>query len=332
VAQAPVAARSTGPLSRPVLHERWQLDGTLLGPSSIAQLDASQMLVVDECRHELVVLDEDGAVVRRIGGEGAEPGRFRYPTHAVADGEGGAWVTDRWNHRVQHVDAAGRPLNAFGTYGPAAGEFNEPWGVALLDGGNLIVADRANHRLQAVSLDGTPQAIYGRGGCARDYYEGPSFKRGFVFQRWSELFSRFVSHELLFREQGYAVGTLEHPQGIAACGPGRVLVADPGVGAVLVCTLESGEIELFWRPRGIHLVPTSITALRDGLYLVAADAGPTACLLDASGRHVLFNVPGLEHLTACAPGPGSTLWCLDGWNRRLVCFDFELAPAEDDGP
>lgn len=331
-AQAALAARSADPLARPILIERWRLDGAFVGPSCITALNASRMLVVEECRHQLVVLDENGGIVERIGGEGTAPARFRYPTHAVADGDGGAWVTDRWNHRVQHLDGTGRVTSSFGAYGPARGEFNEPWGIALLDGQQLVVADRSNHRLQVTSLDGTSRTACGQGGYGRDYYEGPSFKRGYVFQRWSGRLNRFVTHDLLFREQGYAVGTLEYPQGIAACGSGRVLVADPGVGSVLVCTVATGQIEPFWVPRAVRLVPTAIAAIGDGLYMVTGDAGHTACLLDASGRHALFNVPGIEHATACAPGPGSTLWCLDAWNGSLICCDLDVEPVEDDGP
>ena len=322
------------PLPRPILTERWSVggDGTFLGPSGVALLDQARMLVVDECRHSIAVLDENGALVRRIGTEGTEPGSFRYPTHAVADGRGGFWVTDRWNHRVQRLDASGRVLSTTGSYGPAPGEFNEPWGIALLDDGRLVVSDRSNHRLQVLSGDGAPPWTCGRGGYDRSYYEGGGFKRGYVFQRWSGLSNRFVSHETLFREQGYALGTLEYPQGIAACGDGRVLVADPGLGVVLRCTPGQGSVESLVASRGVRFAPTNVAGLGNGLFVAVADAGHTACLLDAEGAYAFFNVPGIEHLTACALGPGSTLWCLDGWNHRLACYDLDFEPPEGAAP
>jgi hypothetical protein len=313
-------------LVRPVLTPRWSVGGddTLLGPSGLAPLDQGTVLVVDECRHGLVVLDEQGALVRRIGAEGAAPGCLRYPTHAAPDGDGGFWVTDRWNHRVQHLDAGGGFLSSFGAYGSAPGEFNEPWGISAVDDGTLVVSDRSNHRLQVFSADGALVGTCGRGGYDRSHYEGDGFKRGYVFERWGALSNRFLSHETLFCEQGYALGTLEYPQGLAACGDGRVLVADPGLGALLRCTLGGGSVEPMASMSGSRFVATNVTRVGDGLFVAAADAGAVACLLDAEGRSVCFDVPGVEHVTACALGPGSTLWFLDGWNHRIVCCDWAL--------
>ncbi len=346
-------------LPSPVLELCWSVggDGTFLGPSGVTALDDGLMLVVDECRHGLVVLDENGSVVRRLGEAGSAPGSFRYPTQAVADGDGGFWVTDRWNHRVQRLDASGRVLCAAGSYGPAPGEFNEPWGIAVGDDGRLVVSDRSNHRLQVVSGDGAFVGTCGRGGYDRFYYEGKAFKGGYVYQRWGALSNRFMPHETLFHEQGYTLGTLEYPQGLAACGGGRVLVADPGIGVVLRCTLETGAIEPLTAP-GARPAPTNVAGIGGGLFVAVADAGNAAWLLDAEGCAAqdsaaqdsvaqgsgaqgsgargsgargsvgLFEVPGIEHLTACAPGPGGTLWCLDGWNHRLACYRLELGPVE----
>jgi len=323
-------AATASPLPRPTLTPRWSVGGddTFLGPSCVAPLDEARMLLVDECRHAVVVLDENGTLVRRIGAEGSDSGAFRYPTHAVADGCGGFWVTDRWNHRVQRLDASGNVLASVGTYGAAPGEFNEPWGIALLADGRLVVADRSNHRLQILLDDGTPAQTCGRGGYDRAYYEGHGFKEGYVFQRWSALSNRFLPHETLFREQGYTLGTLEYPQGLAACGDGRVLVADPGLCAVLSCTLDAGCVEPLIALSDVGVVLTNVTALGDGLFLAVPDAGNAACLLDADGAHVLVEITGIEHLTACAPGPRGTLWCLDGWNHRLVCYDLRFEPPQ----
>ncbi len=317
-------------LPRPVLTQRWALGGddTFRGPSGLAPLGDGRMLVVDECRHSVALFDADGALVRRVGREGAEPGAFRYPTHATADCAGGFWVTDRWNHRVQHLDAAGRVLAVSGAYGPGPGEFNEPWGITRLDDGRLIVSDRSNHRVQVLSSEGTFVATCGRGGYGRSYYEGTRFKRGEVFGRWSALSTRFVSPETLFRAQGYALGTLEYPQGIAACGDGRVLIADPGLGTIHCCAPDGGRIEAPAWPSGTRCVPTNVAGLGDGLFVAVGDWGRTACLLNASGDTVLFDVPGIEHLTACAAGPGGTLWCLDGWNHRLVCHRLDFEPPK----
>jgi len=332
-ATAPVRTHDAGPtLPQPVLTPRWRRagEGFLFGPSAVTPLGDGLMLLIDECRHSLLVVDEQGQTVRRLGREGSEPGAFRYPTHAVADGHGGIWVTDRWNHRVQHLALSGEVSSVFGSYGQAPGEFNEPWGIAVLDDGRLVVADRSNHRLQVFTHDGRFISAAGRSGYARAHYEGRGFKSGYVYQRWLGLSNRFVPQDTLFREQGYRVGTLEQPEGLATSDGGRVLVADPGVGAVLACSPASGEVEMLTQFNGIRFAPTSLCALGGGLTAAVADAGRTLCLLDEQGVYRFVNVPGLEHLTACAPGSGSTLWCLDGWNSQLVCCDLAFAPEDEE--
>lgn len=327
----PAHERDTGPaLRRPVLTERWRRadEDLLFGPSAIAPLGDGLVLLVDECRHGLVVVDDQGRLVRRLGREGAEPGAFRYPTHAAADGHGGAWVTDRWNHRVQHLTPTGEVIATFGRYGRAPGEFNEPWGIAVLDDGRLAVADRSNHRLQVFTGGGELVATFGRGGYDRTHYEGRGFKNGYIYRWWLALSNRFRSHDTLFREQGYSLGTFECPQGLVAVSDDRVLIADPGVGAVLVCSLATGEVEPLLTFNGLGVAPTNVCALGDGLVAAVADAGCTLCLLDEHGGHRFTDVPGIEHLTACAPGPDSTLWCLDGWNSRLVCYELAFAPED----
>jgi len=200
------------------------------------------------------------------------------------------------------------------------------------DGGGLVVSDRSNHRLQFLAQDGAVLDALGRGGYDRAYYEGTGFKRGFVFQWWSALSNRFVSHETLFREQGYVLGSLEYPQGVATTDDGRLLVADPGVGAVLVCTPGDETVELLIAPHGVRFVPTNVAGVGDGLLIAVADEGHTAVLFDGEGAFAFFNLPGIEHVTACARGSGSTLWCLDGWRHRLVCYDLAFEPAEGAAP
>ena len=324
----------TAPLPHCVLTERWRVggDGTFLGPSGLALLDEGTVLVVDECQHSVAVLDAAGALVRRIGAEGDAPGEFRYPTQAAADGAGGFWVTDRWNHRVQRLDGSGRVITVTGTYGPGPGEFNEPWGVVMLEDGRLVVSDRSNHRLQLLSSEGVVEGTCGQGGYGRPYYEGRRFKHGYIFRRWSAITNRFASHETFFHVEGYALGTLEYPQGIAACGDGRVLVADPGLGVVQGCTPGQGSVEALALLGPGRYVPVNIAALGDGLFLAVADFGNQACLFDDGGGSTLVEVPGIEHLTACVAGPGRTLWCLDGWNHCLVCYGLDIEPAEGTAP
>ena len=99
------------------------------GPAGVAIGDDGTIYVVETGSSRISVYGADGALIRRFGGPGIEPGRLQSP-QAVGIGPGGAlFVADSGNHRIQVLGPDGAPRRAWGTDGTAPGQFNEPSGI-----------------------------------------------------------------------------------------------------------------------------------------------------------------------------------------------------------
>ena len=91
--------------------------------------------------HRVLSLDRKGKVQAGWGGEGKEPGLFRYPASLALDAAGKLLVTDVLNFRVQVIDTKGTAATGFGTLGAKQGSFIRPKGVAVGDDGRIYVSD-----------------------------------------------------------------------------------------------------------------------------------------------------------------------------------------------
>ena len=47
------------------------------------------------------VFTSEGHFLTSFGGEGTEPGKFKYPSGLAVDSSGFVYVCDNWNNRVQ---------------------------------------------------------------------------------------------------------------------------------------------------------------------------------------------------------------------------------------
>lgn len=135
------------------------------GASDIEIGDDGLLYVTDTWNHVVVVLDEEGNVVRQLGQRGvltdigdggdpaSEPGLFFGPRGiAVTDDE--IFVSDTGNERIQVFSKDGTFLRAFGGFGTGRGELQEPTDIALGPDGNLYVADSGNGRIVVFSPQG----------------------------------------------------------------------------------------------------------------------------------------------------------------------------------
>ncbi len=120
----------------------------LLRPTGLAR-DANSGLtfVVDTRAHDIKVFDDDGQLLRRIGGPGIAAGEFNSPTHiTIADQR--LYVSDTLNARVQVLTFDGVPINSIGKRGLYLGNLTRPKGVAVgLDGHIHVVESYYDHLL-----------------------------------------------------------------------------------------------------------------------------------------------------------------------------------------
>jgi sugar lactone lactonase YvrE len=123
-------------------------------PTGLA-IDREQQLlyVCDTLRHEVLVLNLAGTLVRTIGRRGVGPGEFNFPTSLAISGET-LYVVDAMNFRVQAFARNGRFLHSFGKLGHRTGTFNRPKGIAADNDGNLYIVDGLFETVQVFDPEG----------------------------------------------------------------------------------------------------------------------------------------------------------------------------------
>ncbi len=90
-------------------------DAGLVAPSGVAFDGAGRLYVTDAARHEVVVFDPAGSVVRRWGRAGLGRGEFLEPRGILLDGRGRVVVLDHANHRAQVFTPEGDYVSIFGS-------------------------------------------------------------------------------------------------------------------------------------------------------------------------------------------------------------------------
>lgn len=126
--------------------------------------DGKSLFITANNSHRVVSVDRRGKVRAGWGGEGKEPGQFRYPASLVLDSSGNVLVVDVLNHRVQVFAPDGTPGTGFGALGAKPGTFLRPKGIAVGNKGRIFVSDSYLGVVQVFSATGTFVGILGTGG------------------------------------------------------------------------------------------------------------------------------------------------------------------------
>lgn len=146
----------------PVLGLSWNVNQ---GGTGLTVAPDGLIYIADTWNHTVVVVDEDGTVVRQLGQRGAltditdtgisldQPGLFFGPRGIAVTGER-IFVTDTGNERVQVFSMDGTFLTAFGGFGSEPGQLIEPTGIVIGPDGNVWVADSGNARIQVFTIEG----------------------------------------------------------------------------------------------------------------------------------------------------------------------------------
>jgi iron(III) transport system ATP-binding protein len=127
----------------------WGRFGTAPGefqrPSGIDLSPDNELFVADAVNHRIQVFDGRGGLLRVIGGEGAEPGKFRYP-YDVAVSSNALYVLEFGNQRVQKLTKRGDFIAMLGQPGRGDGCFASPWRCTMVRDA-LYVSDTDNSRV-----------------------------------------------------------------------------------------------------------------------------------------------------------------------------------------
>jgi tripartite motif-containing protein 71 len=140
-------------------------EGQAVTPVGIAvAADGKSLFVTANNNHRVLSVDRKGRVRSGWGGEGKDPGQFRYPATLALDNSGNVLVVDVLNQRIQVFDATGTAMAEFGKLGAKPGNFIRPKGVAVDGGGRIFVSDSYLGVVQVFTSDGTFAGVLGTNG------------------------------------------------------------------------------------------------------------------------------------------------------------------------
>ena len=141
----------------------------LQGPAGIAVNSKGVIAVVDYRGHCILVFDETGKFVRKLGSYGDKDGQLNNPVDVTFLNDDEILVADESNHRIQQLNVqTGNFVKSFGKEGSGDGEFEYPTGVCITsDGCFIVVADCGNNRIQVFTMDGEPVFKFGDSGPER---------------------------------------------------------------------------------------------------------------------------------------------------------------------
>ncbi len=133
-----------------------------------------EIWVIETGGHMLLVLNEKGEIIKKIGSRGSAKGEFNFPTHIWIDKKGNVYVVDAMNFRVQILNKEGAVISVFGTNGDATGYFACPKGIATDSYGHIFVADALFHAVQVFDIYGNFLYRFGSQGQEEGQFWMPS--------------------------------------------------------------------------------------------------------------------------------------------------------------
>ncbi len=163
-------------------------------PLGVAFDRKGDLLVTDISadRHSVIVMDQQGKLVRQLGKTGTGAGEFSFPNQAAADSRGRLYVTNGNDGRVDMFGSDGNYVGPLAT-GNNTGSVGLPRGIVVDNLDRLYVVDSV--------------------GCTVEVFDVSGDKPSFLYS---------------FGGPGTGGGELSYPVGIAVDSTGRIYVADRG--------------------------------------------------------------------------------------------------------
>ncbi|HJV64476.1 MAG TPA: 6-bladed beta-propeller [Geomonas sp.] len=141
------------------------LEKTLARPTGIAYSEVNKLLYIsDTLASQVVAVDQNGIVRRRLGGPSDGGSGFNRPTDITVDSIGEILVTDSLNFRIIVLTPEGQLVRQFGAVGDARGYFSRPKGIGVDSDKHTYVCDSLRDAVQVFDADGTPLLVFGKGG------------------------------------------------------------------------------------------------------------------------------------------------------------------------
>ena len=144
-----------------ILNDSLKLDK----PTGIAYLpEKKEIWVVETGAHRILILNEQGQIIKKIGSRGIAKGEFNFPTHIWIDKKGNVYVVDAMNFRIQVLNKDGEIISVFGSNGNSPGYFSSPKGIATDSYGHIYVSDALFNVVQIFDINGNFLYTFGSQG------------------------------------------------------------------------------------------------------------------------------------------------------------------------
>ena len=283
-------------------------------------------------------LDGAGRVVRQFG----SPGLFDTPEGVLVHSSGMVYVADGGGDRILAFNADGTLNSTIGSMEHGPLEFGSLFGIAVEQGGRIITVDSGNDRVQFVRRAANGSFVHDGSFGSRGAGDGQFlFPTGAGIAPGGDI---LVAEHAGLRVQRFdaagayksqfnvtdAAGWPTSPRGLDVGPDGRVYVAAPDSGAVLVFS-PGGELVLSINGSALR-TPTGVDVGPGGRVYVADEVGGRVHVLDAGGA-ALFTVgepaaPGLflqdgslQHPHDVAVDSNGRIIVGDTGHDRLQVFD-----------
>jgi sugar lactone lactonase YvrE len=135
-------------------------------PTGLSVIDG-KLYVPDTHYFRVLVYTLDGQLLEEesFGEEGAEGGKFGWPTDVAKDSQGNIYVAEYGQHdRIQKFSPDRRFLKQWGSHGNEPGLFLRPQSLCIDRHDQIWVADATNHRLQVFDTEGNFKFQWGQNG------------------------------------------------------------------------------------------------------------------------------------------------------------------------
>lgn len=109
---------------------------------------------IDSLQHQVVVINNQGELIRRFGKRGKDTGEFNLPSDIILDQKQNIYVLDTGNFRVQVFDRMGRFIKSWGKAGTGLGQFGRPRSISIDQDNHLYISDAQFGNIQIFDNDG----------------------------------------------------------------------------------------------------------------------------------------------------------------------------------
>jgi sugar lactone lactonase YvrE len=129
-------------------------------PNTLHVMDDGRIVCTDSKNHRFLILDNNGKIIKAVGGRGGEEGQFNYTDGITVTSDNIICVVDVMNGHIQEFDFDGNFIRRFGQLGQSAGCFGRPKSVTFGEDGRLWVTDGMGNTVQTFTVEGEVKSAF----------------------------------------------------------------------------------------------------------------------------------------------------------------------------